>query len=286
MEAIQRHDGPEQTRTARRSLLPALLIPALLIYFVLLAPRLAAQQGVQDPTELAKAMRSAHAEYSLAKRTISEEREAWRKGRQTLETQVQVLNGEIGSFEQRIAEAKKSIEATDKKYGELEKEKAELERVSKILEERITKLEERTLALLKRVPEPLATNVEPISQRLPENDEQRKELSLSIRYQNVIGVLSPIDKWNREVRVENERRDLSSGKSVSVTVIYIGLAQGYYVGGKGPDGKPNIAGVGTSTDDGWRWTPANELAADIATAVSVYRNEQLARLVQLPVSIL
>ncbi|MFN3244277.1 MAG: DUF3450 family protein [Planctomycetota bacterium] len=282
MEAIQRHDGPEQTRTARRSLLPALLIS-----LALSAPQLTAQQGgAQDPAELAKAMRSAHAEYALAKRTISEEREAWRKGKQTLETQIQVLNGEYESFVERIAEAKKSIEAADKKYGELEKQKAELERVTKVLEQRITKLEQRTLALLERVPAPLALNVQTISQLLPENDEQREKLSLSVRYQNVMGVLNPIDKWNREVKLENERRDLPNGKSVSVTVLYVGLAQGYYVGGKGPDGKPNIAGVGTSTADGWRWTPSNELAADIAKAVSIYRNEQLAALVQLPVSIL
>jgi len=282
MEAIQRHDGHETTRSARRSLLPALLIP-----FALLAPQLAAQEGgVQDPTELAKAMRSAHAEYALAKRTISEEREAWRKGKQTVQTQIQVLTGEISSFEARIAEANKSIEATDKKYGELAKQKVALEKVSKVLEARITKLEQRTLALLKRVPAPLALNVKPISQRLPEDDKQRAELSLSERYQNVIGVLNRIDKWNTEVKLENERRDLPNGKSVSVTVIYVGLAQAYYVGGKGPDGKPNIAGVGTSTDDGWRWTPSNELAADVQKAVSIYRNEQLAKLVQLPVSIL
>ena len=265
-----------------RSLLPALLIP-----FALLAPQLAAQEGgAQDPAALAKAMRSAHKEYALAKRTISEEREAWRKGKQTVETQIQVLTGEYDSFVKRIEEAKKSIATAEKKYGELEKEKAELERVSKILEERITKLEERTLALLKRVPEPLALNVKPISQLLPTNAEEREKLSLSQRYQNVMGVLNPIDKWNTEVKLETERRDLPSGKSVSVTVIYVGLAQAYYVGGKGPDGKPNIAGVGTSTEDGWRWTPSNELAGDVAKAVSIYRNEQLAALVQLPVSIL
>jgi len=264
---------------------------ALALAVVASAPDAAAQSGgqqprtVEDPAAIAKTVRAAHAEYALAKRTISEERAAWQKGKQTLEAQVQVLEGEIQSFEARIAEANKSIEAADGKYGELEQQKARLERVSKLLEERITRLEERTRALLRRVPEPLARNVKPISQRLPESDEERAKLSLSERYQNVIGVLNPIDKWNREVRIENERRDLQGGRSVSVTVLYIGLAQGYYVGGKGPDGKPNLAGVGVPTPDGWRWTPADSLAPDVSKAVSIYRNEQLARLVRLPVSI-
>ena len=278
MEPIQRPNGLARP-------LPSVVIVALLA--ALSAAPLAAQASApQDPAALQKAIRSAHAEYALARRTISEEREAWRRGKQTLETQIQVLRGELGSFTTRIEEARRSIAAPDAKFGELDTEKARLQQVSSLLEQRITRLEQRALALLKRAPAPLAAAVRPISQRLPETDEQRGRLSLSERYQNVIGVLNPIDKWNREVRLENERRDLPNGTSVSVTVLYVGLAQAYYVGGKGPDGAPNLAGVGTATADGWRWTQQNDLAETVQTAVSIYRNEQLARLVQLPVSIL
>jgi len=284
MQASLRPREPRSPRTARRAF-QALLTPLALAAASLAGP-LAAQGAGADPQEVARSLRSAHAEYALAKRTISEEREAWRKGKQTVETQIEVLNSEIAAFEGRIAEAKKSIETTEKKTAEQNRKKASLEQVSKLLEARIAALEERTRALLVRVPAPLAAAVEPISQRLPDNDEEREKLSLSVRYQNVIGVLNPIDKWNREVKVMDEQRDLPNGKTVSVTVIYVGLAQAFYVGGKGVDGKPNLAGTGTASEDGWRWTPQNELAADVATAVAVYRNEQLARLVQLPVSIL
>lgn len=262
-------------------------VPALSALLALIAaPAIVAQRGAQDPQVIAKELRSAHAEYALAKRTLSEEREAWRKGKQTLETQIEVVNSEVAAFEARITEARESIATTDKKVGELQQEKVELEQVSELLEQRISALEDRTKALLKRVPKALADSVALISQRLPNNDQEREDISLSVRYQNVIGVLNPIDKWNREVKVLDEQRDLPNGKTVSVTVIYVGLAQAFYVGGKGPDGAPNVAGTGTSSEDGWRWTPQNDLAADVATAVSVYRNEQLARLVQLPVSIL
>ncbi|MGC6488206.1 MAG: DUF3450 family protein [Planctomycetota bacterium] len=274
MQASSRPDEPARA--------PAL--GALLALFA--ASALPAQGGAQDPRVLAKALRSAHEQYAQAKRDISTEREAWRKGKQTLETQVEVIRTEVSAFEARIAEARESIVTAEKKTGELKQEKASLEQVSGLLEERITALEERTKALLARVPEALADSVQLISQRLPDNDQEREEISLSVRYQNVIGVLNPIDKWNREVKVLDEQRDLPNGTTVSVTVIYVGLAQAYYVGGKGPDGAPNVAGTGTSSEEGWRWTPQNDLAADVATAVSVYRNEQLARLVQLPVSIL
>ena len=279
MQAPSRPRETSSTRAARVSALPVLLALSVVA-------ALPAQGDAQDPKVLAKALRSAHAEYALAKRTLSEEREAWRKGKQTLETQVEVVLSEVAAFEGRIAEARKSIATAEKKTGELQAEKATLERVSKLLEERISELEERAKALLQRVPKALADSVSLISQRLPNNDQEREDISLSVRYQNVIGVLNPIDKWNREVKVLDEQRELPNGKTVSVTVIYVGLAQAYYVGGKGPDGRPTVAGTGTSSADGWRWTPQDDLAADVATAVSVYRNEQLARLVQLPVSIL
>ena len=264
----------------------ALQAPAALwISCVLSASDLNAQSEGQSPREIAAALRSAHAEYAEAKRTISAEREAWRKGKQTLATQIEVLTSEIAAFEARIKEAKKSIETTEAKSAELQATRAKLTRVSELLEARITKLEVRAKALLKRVPQPLADSVAVIAQRIPNDDKEREAMSLSVRYQNVIGVLNPIDKWNREVKVTSEQREQADGRAVSVTVIYIGLAQAYYVGGKGAKGEPTVAGTGVSSEEGWRWTPQNELAADIATAVAVYRSEQLARNVLLPVTI-
>ena len=254
-----------------RRLLTALLLPVAAV--------------AQSPTTQVEMTRTALSEWVKTKRTISAEREAWRRGKQTMLSQIDVVRREIELLDKRIAEAKKSIADAEKKFGELAVERSERREVSKSLVDRIGAIEERTLQLLPRVPKALAASVVPISQRLPQTDEQREKLTLSLRYQNVIGVLNGIDKWNGAVTMKSEIRDLSTGRSVAVNVLYIGLGQAYYVGEPGKDGKATIAGVGIPSAEGWVWRENDDLAEAIQQAVSIYKNESLATLVRLPVQI-
>ena len=254
--------------------------------FVCVVPMAMAERvAAQSPESSIEVTRTALAKWVEAKRTISAEREAWRKGKQTIGAQIDVVKREIESLNKRIAEAKKSIADAETKHGELDRERADRTKVSESLVARIDSLEERTKKLLPRVPEALATKVKPISQRLPNNEEQQKALSLSVRYQNVIGVLNAIDKWNRVVTLNSELRELGTGRSVEVQVLYIGLGQAYYCGGIGKDGKASLGGVGLASPKGWMWREANDLAPAIQRAVGIYNNEGLAKLVQLPVQI-
>lgn len=239
----------------------------------------------QTPNPHVETTRAALSQWVQAKRTISAEREAWRRGKQTLTSQIDVVRREIEVLTKRIEEARKSITDAEKKRGELDAERAERRKVSSLMVERIGNLEDRTQTLLPRVPEALAANLAMISQRLPKTDEQREALSLSSRYQNVIGVLNGIDKWNRVVTLNSEIRELSTGRSVAVSVLYIGLGQAYYVGEPGKDGKATIAGIGIASPTGWLWRESNDLAQSIQKAVSIYKNEGLATLVRLPVQI-
>jgi hypothetical protein len=260
---------------------PASLLTLLLGAVAMLGNNVAAQEPA-TPVAIARETLS---QWVATKRIISEEREAWRRGKQTMASQMDVVRREIDALNARIEAAKSGIADAEKKFGELEAERAARKLVSKSLVERIASLEERTRQLLPRVPAPLAENVAPISQRLPANEEQREKLSLSARYQNVIGVLNAIDKWNRAVTLKSELRELSSGRTVEVSVLYMGLGQGYYVGAPGKDGKATIAGVGIASPTGWTWREANDLAPAIQRAVSIYKNEGLASLVRLPVQI-
>ncbi len=271
-----RHDRPSRGASApRRALLPAVCLTALT----------AAAQEPADPVEVT---RKALADWTQTQRIISEVKQDWRLGKETLRSRVDVVKREIESLTKRIEDARTSIADADTKRAELLDENERRKQVADALEQRIAALENQVRALLPRLPEPLAERVKPLSQRLPESAEKATEtkLSLSERYQNVIGVLNEISKWNREVTVKSEVRQLADGSSVEVAVIYIGLGQGYYAGGRDENGNPTVAGVGTATAEGWVWKPANELAVDIGRAIAVYKNEQLAKLVRLPVQIL
>lgn len=262
-------------------ILPLCWLALLTVVPIGMTERLAAQ----SPDSSIEVTRTALKKWVEAKRTISAEREAWRKGKQTVGAQIDVVKREIEALNKRIAEARKSIADAETKHGELDHERAERKKVSESLVARIDALEQRTMQLLPRVPEALANRVKPISQRLPANAEQQKALSLSVRYQNVIGVLNAIDKWNRVVTCSSELRELGTGRSVEVSVLYIGLGQAYYCGGIGKDGKATLGGVGLASPKGWIWREANDLASAIQRAVGIYNNEGLAKLVQLPVQI-
>jgi hypothetical protein len=240
-------------------------------------------QGPTDPVERLATTREALQKWVETRRLISAETNEWRLGRDSIEARAAVVEREIESLRQRIAEAKASIGTAEQKRTELQAENERRKAVAAGLEQRIEALEQRAVALLARAPEPLQDKVRPLSQRLPKAGEPASaaKASLSERYQNVVGVLNEIAKWNREITVTSELRPLANGQKVDVAVIYVGLGQAWYVGTNG-----KVAGIGTSTPTGWSWRAADELAPQVAAAIAVFKSERPAALIRLPVQIL
>jgi hypothetical protein len=96
----------------------------------------------------------------------------------------------------------------------------------------------------------------------------------------VVGIINEVNKFSREITVTSEVRKLADGSSAEVTAVYLGLAQGYYVGGGG-----KLAGVGGASDSGWTWTPANDYALQIAKVVAILKNESPAEFVPVPLGV-
>jgi hypothetical protein len=105
-------------------------------------------------------------------------------------------------------------------------------------------------------------------------------MSLSERFQNVVGILNELNKFSREITEATEVRDLPDGSSAEVTVLYLGLGQAYYC-----NAKSGVAGVGRPGEKGWVWEPRNDLVAAVADVIAVYRNEVPAVYVGLPVEV-
>lgn len=254
---------------------------SLLILIMSTAVALPAQSG-KAAVELT---RKTLQEWVEVRRMISAEREAWRVGKPTLAAQIEVVRLEIKALNKRIDETKKSMEESKVKFGELDAERVARKATSESLVEGIAAIEKRALDVLPQLPKPLAQSVSARSQLLPRTTEQQAKLSLSERYQNVIAVLNVVDKWNSVVTLKSENRQLGTGQSVAVSVLYMGLGQAYYVGGMRKDGTATIGGVGTLGATGWQWREANSLAPAIQSAVEIYRAERLAALVRLPVQV-
>ncbi|MFI4912990.1 MAG: DUF3450 family protein [Sedimentisphaeraceae bacterium JB056] len=210
---------------------------------------------------------------------ISKEKADLQTSTQTLNDRIELVSREIESLQSKIDDAKNSIAEADKKRNEMIEENNKLKEASSSLVDVITAMENRTKDILKKLPNPIRERVKPLSQRLPE-DITKTELSVSERFQNVVGILNEIDKFNREITVTSELRELEDGSSVEVASLYIGISQGFYV-----STGENVAGIGFSGPDGWIWKADNAAAAQISDAIAILKNEKVASFVKLPVEV-
>ncbi len=212
-------------------------------------------------------------------RVISKEKQDWELGREMLNEQIKLRQVEIASLRDKISQAEKNINDTDVKRMELVEENDKLKETAEALTGIVTNLETRTIALEKRLPDPISERIKPLSQLLPENSNETK-LPLSQRFQNIIGILNEVNKFNSEITPTSEVRTLSDGTAAEVTALYIGLGQAYYIGANG-----TVAGVGRPSENGWSWEPANDSADAIGDAVDILKNEKVAGFIPLPVKV-
>lgn len=224
-------------------------------------------------------VRSALEKWVETRRLVSLEQRDWDLGREMLNERIALLEREIEALRARIAEAQESISDADKKRAGLLEENEALKAASSGLAESMAVFEIRTRSLLNRMPDPIRERVKPLSQRIPEEVAETK-LSFAERFQNVVGILNEVNKFNREITVTSEVRALPDGTSAEVAAMYVGVSHAYYVGGNGL-----IAGYGTAGADGWVWTAADAIAPQVAQAIAILKNEQIASFVQLPVEI-
>ncbi len=233
-------------------------------------------QGGQEDLD---STRQAITEWVQTRQLISQEKRDFEIGREVLEARIDLLQREIESLRKRTADADSSIAEADKERDELFEESEALKAASAKYAETVVLLEGRTKELLIGMPEPILDRVKSLSQRIPEDPESTK-LGLSERFISIIGILNEVDRFNREITLTSEVQQLPNGTTAEVAVMYVGVGHAYYVTNNG-----DAAGVGTSTPEGWTWKEANASAADIALAIDILKNKEIAQYVRLPIQI-
>lgn len=234
--------------------------------------------AVQDGKPIDSA-RAALEKWVSTRQLISQEQRDWRLGREMLESRIELVQREIDSIGAKQKEAQGSIAEADKQRAVLLEDNERFKASSASLETTLRGLEARTLELLARLPGPLRERVQPLSQRLPAPDAATK-LSLGERFQNVVGILNEVNKFQREIHVASEVHPLAGGSSAEVTALYLGIAQAFFV-----DARASAAAIGTSSADGFAWKSAPQAAASIARAIAILGNEAPAEFVPLPIVI-
>lgn len=270
-----RHGGPDPKRGRHIRLAWAAAVVALA---TVAAVHERSAVLAQDESAQIDQTRQTIDKWVQTRRLISQEERDWELAQEMLQDRIAVVEREIATLKEQIAQAEGDLTEADERREQLVEDNERQKATEQMLLDVVTNLEDRSKRLLPRLPEPVRQTVKPLSQRLPE-DSRETELSPSERFQNVIGILNEVNKFNRDIELSSEVLTLDDGGSAEVTAVYVGVAQGYYVGGQG-----ERAGVGTAEADGWVWRADDAIAEQVAQAVAILNNEAVAAYVSLPLA--
>jgi hypothetical protein len=209
---------------------------------------------------------------------LSRERIEWQQGKEILLGRLELVKKEIAELEAEIAEAQGEISATEEKRAALVAEEGELQAAEAQLAGAATSMEAEVQRLYRSLPGSLQGRLKQLHDRIP-SDPATTRVVVAERFQNVLGILNEANKSNSEIVVDYEVRELADGKPSEVRVLYVGLAQAYYVSAQGE------AGVGRPTPDGWAWEPAPRAAGDILEALEIFQGKHSPAFVPLPVKL-
>ncbi len=209
---------------------------------------------------------------------ISKERNDWQQGKEILQGRIELVGKEVGILKDRIKQSEAAVEESNKKRDELVAENDALKVSGAQLGEAVTLMEGQLRKLMKQMPEPVATKLAPLMQRMPV-DPSNTRVTVAERFQNVLAVLSELNKANSELAISYEIRKFADGSSGEVQVIYLGLAQAYYISPRGD------AGIGRPGEDGWTWTPAPDAAQAILSTLEIIQGKESPAFVPLPITI-
>lgn len=198
-------------------------------------------------------------------KTLSEERANWSLDERSLRDTIAIYEQELAALEEQIADTAETTSTADKQRADLLAEQDLLKAIENQLENQVIAKEEAMKRLIQILPEPLQQEIRPLVQRMPEDPRQTSQ-SVSQRLQNIVGILTQVDKFNNSVEIIPEQRDFGDGRIVEVKTLYFGIALALYA-----DNVAAHAGVGQpAPEGGWKWQPNNALAPDILDLIKMY----------------
>jgi hypothetical protein len=230
-------------------------------------------EPVVDPV----ATRELIAQWVKTERILSEEKSAWQVEKKRMQDLLDLYQKELGLLDEEIDKAGASAGLVDENKEKFVSELKQFREAQQLLRSTMARLLPRVKSLMGLFPQPLLDEITTDADllRSPSALEKPREVLKSM-----IAVLTASGRFNRSITVEDEVRELSEGKQVTVDVLYLGLCRAYYTTGAG-----DTAGVGVPSETGWEWKPEPVLADDIRRTIAVYQKDKQPQLIKLPVKV-
>lgn len=209
---------------------------------------------------------------------LSRETKDWQQGKEVLVGRVELMRKEVLALREKIQQAEATVAEGEKKRAERQAGKDRLDSITAGLADVVTGLEAELRTVHASLPDPVRAKIQPLYQRIPE-DPKTTKIRVSERFQSVLGILGILDQAHTELSVQYEVRTLAGGTPAEVRVLYVGLAQAYFVSASGE------AGIGRPSADGWQWESSKTIADDVLTALDILSGKHSPAFVPLPVTI-
>jgi len=223
--------------------------------------------------------RSTLKQWVETKKIISEEESDWKVEKQILDESIQLLEDEIQNIQDAIASFDEEASAADRAREDLTAQDNELKAASAIVRDSIGDLEAAVLDIVDYLPPDLKGKLDIVVQRIPTNNREIAASTLANRVVNIVGILGEIEKFNSQLTVANETREIG-GSTVRVDTLYVGLSIAYYVDGTGTE-----AGYLVPAKGEWKRVEDPSLAEAIADAVAMNKKEMTVDFVKLPFTV-
>jgi hypothetical protein len=225
------------------------------------------------------ATRTALEQWVQTHQLLSRTRADWAKDKDLLEQSLALFRRELQALDEQVTRLGTNQVAMAGERAAAQAQEARFHTALDGVRGPLTRIEGRIKALEPVFPPVLLTTIQPVLNRLPTTPNPTN-VTVAARLQAVLTLLSEVDKFNGTLTLAEETRPGPQGKTVAVDVLYAGLGQAWFV-----DKTASFAGVGVPGSKGWNWTPRPELAAAVARALRVYRNELPAAFVALPLEL-
>lgn len=256
------------------------LLTTLAAAFLSAASFVHAQQPAAAPGDAMNQTRALLQKWSETEKMTAAERYEWEQGKALLEGRITLVQQSIEDMKKKMAEAQEKLDKAKKDAEAAVAEREQIKEASNMLLLAAPELEKGLQELLPKLPPNVQEKLRPLTDRLPKPGQDMKNVQAAARIQVVLGILNELNKANQEIASLPEIHDIGGGKKAEVKAIYVGLGQGYFVNAAG-----DIAGMGTPSAAGWKWTTDPKLAKSMIEVLDVMKKTVSPKLVELPATL-
>ena len=202
--------------------------------------------------------------------------QAWQEQQPQLEREAELLRRERDLLKQELEGYRGEQSSLAEERADLVEKRERLQTALKDLDPALRRAELGLRELQARIPATLLGEYARVFAELPADDAAAAAQGVGARLQRVLALYSHVQKLQHDISVTRELIALDGGRR-EMDVLYLGLCAGYAVSGAS-------AALGSPAEEGWNWRAAEGLAGPIAGAVAIYRREQPASLLALPLN--